>query len=84
MPSPVATLGTVTTHGGIVTSASSGVTIDGRPVACVGDTVTCPLHGTGVIIEGSLGTINGRPLAHHGSGTTCGATLIMAVGGPTV
>lgn len=84
MPAFVATLGTLTTHGGEVTSASAGVAINGRPAACVGDSVSCPLHGPGVITNGGFGTINGRQIAHHGSGTSCDATLVVSGGGPTV
>ncbi|MBU9368316.1 PAAR domain-containing protein [Burkholderia multivorans] len=84
MPARVATLGTLTTHGGAVTSASAGVAINGRPAACVGDAVSCPLHGAGVITNGGVGTINGREMAHHGSGTSCGATLVVSDDGPTV
>lgn len=84
MQTPVATLGTPTTHGGEVTSASAGVVIDGRPAACVGDAISCPLHGPGTITDGSFGTINGRQIAHHGSGTSCGATLVVESSGPTM
>lgn len=84
MPSLAATLGTSTTHGGAVTSASAGVTINGRPAACVGDSVSCPLHGPGVITNGGIGTIDSRQIAHHGSGTSCGATLVVSDDGPTV
>jgi uncharacterized Zn-binding protein involved in type VI secretion len=83
MQTPAATLGTPTTHGGVVTSASS-ITVNGRLAARVGDTVTCPLHGPGIITDGGRGTIEGRAIAHHGSGTTCGATLVVTGGGPTV
>lgn len=84
MPAFVATLGTLTTHGGAVTSASAGVSINGRPAACVGDSVSCQLHGPGVITNGGFGTINGCQIAHHGSGTSCGATLVVSEDGPTV
>lgn len=83
-PTAVAPLGTRTTHGGIVTTATSGLTIDGRPVARVGDEVQCPEHGKTVIIDGGLASIGGRNVAHHGSQTSCGATLVVgAEGGPT-
>ncbi|WP_431824273.1 PAAR domain-containing protein [Burkholderia sp. F1] len=84
MPAPVATIGTETTHGGVVTSANAGVVVDGRPVACVGDTVSCPLHGQGVITDGGLAAVSGRRIARHGSSTSCGATLVVSGGGPTV
>jgi uncharacterized Zn-binding protein involved in type VI secretion len=35
-------LGDKTSHGGTVVTASSHMTIDGKPVACEGDLVTCP------------------------------------------
>ncbi|WP_159836766.1 PAAR domain-containing protein [Burkholderia sp. 8Y] len=83
MGNSIATLGTPTTHAGLVTSASS-VTVNGRVAARVGDSVSCPLHGPGIITDGGLCTIEGRPIARHGSGTTCGATLVVTDGGPTV
>ncbi|WP_224039080.1 PAAR domain-containing protein [Paraburkholderia unamae] len=83
-PTPAATLGTPTTHGGAVSTAAPCVTIGGIPAARVGDMVTCPEHGPAVITNGGLGTIDGRNIAHHGSGTSCGATLVVAGGGPTV
>ncbi|WP_091996334.1 PAAR domain-containing protein [Paraburkholderia lycopersici] len=84
MTTPIATLGTATTHGGAVVSCAAGAMIDGRLAACVGDQTACPTHGPGVITSGSMPTINGRQVAHHGSGTSCGATLIVPGAGPTV
>jgi uncharacterized Zn-binding protein involved in type VI secretion len=85
MQTPVATLGTSTTHGGAVMTAAPCVTIGGGiPAARVGDMVTCPMHGPAVITNGGLGTIDGRQIAHHGSSTSCSATLVVAGGGPTV
>jgi uncharacterized Zn-binding protein involved in type VI secretion len=81
---PVATIGTPTTHGGEVTSATANVAVDGRLAACVGDSVSCPLHGPGVITDGSFIVINGRQVACHGSGTSCGATLVVPGAGPAV
>jgi len=81
---PAATLGTPTTHGGEVTTATAAFTIEGRKVARVGDKITCPEHGEGFITEGGVATIDGRRIAHHGSSTSCGATLIVSGSGPTV
>ena len=40
----------MTTHGGVVVTASSGVKVDGKPAARVGDRVVCPkCKGTHVI-----------------------------------
>ncbi|HCB2172993.1 TPA: PAAR domain-containing protein, partial [Klebsiella pneumoniae] len=44
-------LGDKTTHGGAVISASSTMIVNGKPVALVGDKVSCPIpgHGTNAI-----------------------------------
>jgi len=50
---------------------------NGRPAARVGDTVSCPLHGTVEIVSGSPNTChNGQPAARIGDKTSCGATII--------
>lgn len=75
-------LGDRTTHGGIVVTAEGkGIyTIDGIPVACVGDKVTCPKHkGVHVIVQGATGprsTLNGKAIAREGDKVSCGASLI--------
>ena len=78
-------LGDTTTHGGtVVTAEGAGcMTIDGIPVACVGDKVTCPKKGHSVacIIQGASGpvsTLNGKAIAREGDKTSCGASLISA------
>lgn len=38
-------LGDKTTHGGTVISASSTMTVNGKPVALIGDKVSCPVKG---------------------------------------
>lgn len=54
-------LGDKTTHGGVVISASSTMIVNGKPVALVGDKVSCPIpgHGTNAIIEDRR---NGLPM----------------------
>jgi len=79
-------LGDTTSHGGTVVSASGAgrMIIDGIPVACLGDMVSCPkkgCKGTFAIIEGSSGPdteLDGKPLAREGDKTACGAVLISA------
>ena len=75
--SNVIRLGDPTNHGGAVTNvAASHCTVGGIPVACVGDPVSCPLHGAGTIIEGEQRqTINGAQVAYDGHKTSCGAAL---------
>ena len=72
-----------TTHGGTVVTAwgESGPvphTIDGIPVACVGDKVTCPRHpGLRTIIEGATNsTLAGKQMTLEGCLIDCGARLV--------
>lgn len=81
---PIATIGTPTTHGGQVITATATCTISGKKIACVGDQVSCPEHGKGVITDGGFVTIGGKCIARHGSTTSCGATLIVTNDCPTV
>ncbi|ALM53972.1 PAAR domain-containing protein [Halomonas huangheensis] len=77
----VVLLGDATTHGGRVISGQSTYTVNGKPVAVVGDKVTCPKKGHGVcsIIEGHPTiTVNGKAVAFHGCATSCGAKLISS------
>jgi uncharacterized Zn-binding protein involved in type VI secretion len=53
---------------GTITSGATGVTVDGKPAARVGDTTS-----DGKIIEGAKGVyINGKPVAVVGGSTDCG------------
>ncbi|MFT3849480.1 MAG: PAAR domain-containing protein [Propionivibrio sp.] len=78
----VVRLGDPTSHGGAVVSASSDVVINGKPVARLGDSVTCPIpgHGVATIVEGDAEwTDHGRPIALQGHQTSCGASLISTL-----
>lgn len=75
-------LGDPTTHGGTVVSASPTMIINGKPVARLGDQVTCPLPGHGIvsIVEGdSNWLVDGRSVALEGHKTSCGASLISTL-----
>jgi len=81
MTKPLIVVGDQTDHGGVVVTGSGITLIDGKPVACVGDVVTCPRkgHGTNAIVTGSSSmTIDGRMAARHGDKTACGATLLSS------
>jgi uncharacterized Zn-binding protein involved in type VI secretion len=82
MNKPLIVVGDKTDHGGVVLTGSSITLIDGKPVACVGDTVSCPRKGHGgttVIATGSSGmAIDSRMVARHGDKTACGATLLSS------
>jgi uncharacterized Zn-binding protein involved in type VI secretion len=71
--------GDPSSHGGVVLSGASKVTIVGAPAARVGDGHSCPLRGHGVksIASGSgKVTIQGAPAARTGDATGCGASLV--------
>ena len=74
-------LGDVTDHGGKVISVSHYPTDMGKPIACIGDMVSCPkCKGTYPIVEGDPSyTINGTPVAFEGHKTACGAMLLSSV-----
>lgn len=77
-------LGDATSHGGKVESVSATYfTVDGIPVACVGDACSCPIkgHDKCTIAEGDPShVINGVDVAYDGHKTTCGASLIASIG----
>jgi uncharacterized Zn-binding protein involved in type VI secretion len=56
--------------------------IGGKPIARIGDKVSCPKHGHGnptVIVSGDpTCIIDGQPAARHGDKTACGATLLSS------
>ena len=82
MPSAVRQ-GDASSHGGVVISGASKVTIVGAPAARVGDGHSCPLRGHGVkpVVSGSgKVTIQGAPAARTGDVAACGASLVAGQG----
>lgn len=78
-------IGDTTSHGGVVVSGSPTTNVEGRPIARIGDTVTCPICKPHVfpIVEGDFTfTDNYMAIALHGHKTGCGATLIAASTAP--
>jgi len=77
-------LGDATDHGGkVIASGAPQFTVDGIPVALLGDACNCPQdgHNNCVIVEGDPNhTINGVPVAYQGHKTSCGASLISSAG----
>jgi len=79
--SNIAVLGTTSTHGGSMISASGGnFTISGAGSVCrQGDSHSCPIRGHGVtpITSGCAthATVGGTPIAISGSVAGCGAVL---------
>lgn len=82
MNRPFILLGDNTSHGGTVLEGSPTTRAEGKPIARVGDKVSCPIKGHGgttTIASGDPTTlIDGRPAARVGDKTACGATLISS------
>jgi len=77
MSKPFIVVGDKIDHGGAVVSSTATTDIDGKPIARVGDKVSCSQHGDTVIAAGDpTVVIDGQPVARHGDKTACGATLI--------
>lgn len=78
----VVRLGDPTTHGGVVITATSSSMVEGRPVALVGDLVSCPQKGHGVnkIIEGSKTCYSdGKPVVIDLCQCECGCAVISTI-----
>lgn len=79
MPGALILLGDKTSHKGTVLEASQQSDSGGKPIARVGDKVSCPIHGDTTISSGDQTMIvDGKPVARHGDKTACGATLIAS------
>ncbi|MCB5206523.1 PAAR domain-containing protein [Methylovorus mays] len=80
-------VGDPTDHAGKVVSGSPTHTINGKPVARLGDKVDCPKrypdgspHGVNLIVEGEANClIDGIPAALEGHKTECGCCLVGTV-----
>lgn len=73
--------GDTTSHGGKVLTCTPTNKVDGRPLALLGDMVSCPKCGGvyPIVDVKNLGmTFDGRPVASEGDKTACGATLIAS------
>lgn len=82
MSRPFIVVGDRTDHGGVVVAGSPLTDICGKPIARVGDKVTCPRKGHGGATFIATGDptcmVDGQPAARHGDKTACGATLISS------
>jgi uncharacterized Zn-binding protein involved in type VI secretion len=84
MKTPVC-LGDATTHGGVVKTASSMFTLDGRKMALLHDIVSCPEHGDNRIVECGDGySERGRKWVVDRCRTACGSEVIAHGTGVTI
>ncbi len=75
-------LGDPTSHGGKVITASSHTFIKSKPVARVGDLVSCPVrgHGDNQIVEGEANLQDeSKAIALDGHKAACGCSLISTL-----
>ncbi|MEK6350724.1 MAG: PAAR domain-containing protein [Burkholderia sp.] len=73
--------GDTTSHGGTVLTCTSTNTVEGKPLALIGDMVSCPKCGGvyPIVDVKNLGmTFGGRAVASEGDKTACGASLIAS------
>ena len=80
MNRPLIRVGDKTSHGGEVLTGSENFIVDGKPVARLGDKVSCPLHASETVISSGSPTYitDDQPTARDGDTTACGATLIAS------
>jgi uncharacterized Zn-binding protein involved in type VI secretion len=78
--------GDTTSHGGRVLACTVTNMVNGKPLALLGDKVSCPKCGGvyPIVDVKNLGmTFDGRPVASEGDKTACGASLIASQGTAT-
>ncbi len=78
MERPIIIVGCRTSHGGTVISGTLFSDIDGKAIARLGDSVSCPkCRGNIIICTGDMTTIvDGDPVARDRDRVSCGAMLI--------
>ena len=73
----IAVKGSNTSCGGTITTGNAKFLVNGKEVACIGDTHDCPIHGinsiTSVCVD--LFSVDGKKVAHIGSICSCGASI---------
>lgn len=73
---PVARVGDTGSHSGSIIDGSPTVRANNRPIALVGSTYNCPVHGPNPIVTGAPYIFGNDVLvAHVGSKTACGAEI---------
>lgn len=70
-------LGDRTSHGGVVLSGDPTFTVDGQPVARVGDSASCPRckRLTTIVSSRFPSVVDGKPVAYDQDKTDCGALV---------
>ena len=80
MGKKIVVLGDATSHGGKVVSVSSTFEIEGKNVALLNDSVSCPEHGSNPIVECDMSyEENGRGIVAHGCKSACGSVIYASL-----
>lgn len=80
MGKKIVVLGDATSHGGKVVSVSSTFEIEGKNVALLNDSVSCPEHGSNPIVECDMSyEENGRGIVAHGCKSACGSEIYASL-----
>ena len=80
MTKRVVVLNDATSHGGKVISASSMFEIEGKNVALLNDSVSCPEHGPNPIVECDMSyEENSRGIGVHGCKSACGSVVYASL-----
>ena len=80
MGKKIVVLGDATSHGGKVVSVSSTFEIEGKNVALLNDSVSCPEHGSNPIVECDMSyEENGRGIVAHGCKSACGSVIFASL-----
>jgi uncharacterized Zn-binding protein involved in type VI secretion len=80
MGKKIVVLGDATSHGGKVVSVSSTFEIEGKNVALLNDSVSCPEHGSNPIVECDMSyEENGRGIVAHGCKSACGSVVYASL-----
>jgi len=76
---PVHRKGDPNSHGGVTLQGSPTTFAEGIPVARIGDTATCPIHGTVTHVEGGMVTFaDVLNVCRVGDKLSCGAVCLGA------
>lgn len=80
MGKKIVVLGDATSHGGKVVSVLSTFEIEGKNVALLNDSVSCPEHGSNPIVECDMSyEENGRGIVAHGCKSACGSVIFASL-----
>lgn len=81
MGTPIAHIGSTSSHGGVVVTGKGNFTVGGIPISTIGDMHVCPIHGHGttpLVTSSSISSVAGEGMAQVGSITGCGAVVVQA------